>query len=80
MGTADRQSPWRADAEEEEGGPDVGNTDVGSAAVYRTGCAGRIVAFSETDGGRYLVTLAGLLRFDVATEVAAEGISFSAER
>ncbi len=49
------------------GNTDVGNTDVGSAAVYRTGCAGRIVAFSETGDGRYLITLAGLLRFDVST-------------
>ncbi len=38
-------------------------------ALYRTGCAGRIVAFSETDDGRLLITLAGLCRFDVAEEV-----------
>ena len=47
--------------------------DVGSAAVYRTGCAGRIVAFSEIDDGRYLITLAGLLRFDVAREETGQG-------
>ncbi len=56
-----------------EAAPEVGNTDVGSAAVYRTGCAGRIVAFSETDDGRYLITLAGLLRFDVAAEGTEHG-------
>ena len=38
-------------------------------ALWRTGCAGRIVAFSETDDGRYLITLSGLCRFDVAEEV-----------
>ena len=38
-------------------------------ALYRTGCAGRIVAFSETDDGRLLITLAGLCRFDVEDEV-----------
>jgi Lon protease-like protein len=43
--------------------------DVGRAAVYPTGCAGRIVAFSETDDGRYLITLAGLLRFRVLREL-----------
>lgn len=38
-------------------------------AVYQTGCAGRIVAFSETDDGRYLITLSGLCRFDIAEEM-----------
>lgn len=44
--------------------------DVGAAAVYRTGCAGRLVAFNETDDGRYLSRLAGLIRFDVTEELA----------
>lgn len=42
--------------------------DVGSAPVFPIGCAGRIVAFSETEDGRYLVTLAGLIRFRVVEE------------
>ena len=45
--------------------------DVGAAPVYGTGCAGRITAFSETDDGRYLITLTGLIRFDVARELPA---------
>ena len=36
--------------------------------VYRTGCAGRITSFSETDDGRYLITLSGIARFDIADE------------
>jgi uncharacterized protein len=32
------------------------------------GCAGRIVEFSETDDGRYLITLLGIARFRVAGE------------
>ena len=28
-------------------------------ALYRTGCAGRMIAFSETEDGRYLITLTG---------------------
>jgi len=44
--------------------------DAGAAPVYRTGCAGRIVSFSETDDGRYLVTLKGLLRFRIQDELA----------
>ncbi|MBK1671383.1 hypothetical protein CKO28_25615 [Rhodovibrio sodomensis] len=43
--------------------------DAGAAPVYRTGCAGRIVSFSETDDGRYLVTLKGLLRFRIQEEL-----------
>jgi Lon protease-like protein len=38
-------------------------------SLYKTGCAGRITAFSETDDGRYLVTLLGICRFDVEDEV-----------
>ena len=37
--------------------------------LYKTDCAGRITAFSETDDGRYLVTLLGICRFDVEHEV-----------
>jgi uncharacterized protein len=39
-------------------------------ALYGVGCAGRIIAFSETEDGRYLITLDGLLRFDVKRELA----------
>lgn len=38
-------------------------------ATYRTGCAGRIVQFAETPDGRYLITLAGLVRFDIGSEL-----------
>ena len=39
--------------------------------IYETGCVGRITSFTETDDGRYLVTLSGLLRFDVLRELPA---------
>ena len=39
--------------------------------VYRTGCAGRITSFHETDDGRYLISLTGVCRFDVAEELGA---------
>ena len=45
--------------------------DTGSASVYPTGCAGRIIQFHETDDGRYIVTLKGVSRFDVAAELPA---------
>lgn len=37
--------------------------------LFQTGCAGRITAFEETDDGRYLATLTGISRFNVAQEL-----------
>jgi Lon protease-like protein len=39
------------------------------AALYDTGCVGRITAFEENEEGRYVITLTGLCRFDVAKEI-----------
>lgn len=36
------------------------------------GCAGKIVSFSETGDGRYLISLAGVCRFDVAEEMSTD--------
>ena len=52
--------------------PSTDSEDPGSAETYKTGCAGRIVAFQETEDGRFLITLAGLIRFDVASELPLE--------
>ncbi len=38
-------------------------------AVYPVGCAGRITTFSETDDGRYLITLTGVSRFRIREEL-----------
>jgi Lon protease-like protein len=37
--------------------------------LYRVGCLGRVSSFSETDDGRLLITLTGLLRFSIADEL-----------
>ncbi len=37
--------------------------------LYKSGCAGRITSFEETDDGRYLITLTGVARFDVVEEL-----------
>ena len=37
--------------------------------VYRTGCAGRLTSFAESEDGRYLITLSGLARFDISEEM-----------
>lgn len=42
----------------------------GDPALYDTGCAGRIARFEETPDGRYLISLKGLCRFDIAGELA----------
>ena len=39
-------------------------------ALFRIGCVGRLSAFSETDDGRYQVTLTGVVRFEVSAELA----------
>lgn len=36
------------------------------------GCAGRITSYSETDDGRYLISLTGICRFGVAAELPVE--------
>jgi Lon protease-like protein len=37
--------------------------------LHQIGCAGKVTAFSETDDGRYMVTLAGASRFRLMDEV-----------
>ncbi|MBN9889577.1 LON peptidase substrate-binding domain-containing protein [Salipiger abyssi] len=41
----------------------------GGTGLHRIGCAGRVTQFSETEDGRYMITLTGLSRFRVLTEV-----------
>ncbi len=40
--------------------------------LYRTGCLGRISSFSETEDGRFLITLSGLIRFTIIEEVESQ--------
>ena len=37
--------------------------------LHQIGCAGRVTQFSETEDGRYLITLSGMSRFRVLREV-----------
>jgi hypothetical protein len=39
-------------------------------AIYRTGCAGRISSFNETNDGRFLITLTGVCRFAIVEELS----------
>lgn len=38
-------------------------------ALHSIGCAGRVTQFSETEDGRYLITLSGISRFRIRQEV-----------
>ena len=40
----------------------------GTPALAAIGCAGRVTAFSETDDGRYMITLTGVSRFRLKHE------------
>ena len=44
--------------------------------VESVGCAGRVIAFEETDDGRYQVTLSGLIRFKTRNELPRNGGGF----
>lgn len=37
--------------------------------LHRIGCAGRVTQFSETEDGRYMITLTGISRFRIVDEV-----------
>lgn len=49
--------------------PSAGQEQATVPDLYSTGCAGRIVQFSETEDGRYLTTLLGVARFETTSEV-----------
>lgn len=42
----------------------------GEDALHQIGCAGRITQFSETEDGRYMITMTGVSRFRVLQEVS----------
>ena len=44
--------------------------DPGLPSLTAVGCLGRITSFAETSDGRYLITLTGLCRFRVTSELA----------
>ncbi|MCK8785760.1 LON peptidase substrate-binding domain-containing protein [Roseomonas sp. NAR14] len=37
--------------------------------LYRTGCLGRLSSFAETEDGRLLITLTGVIRYEVTSEL-----------
>lgn len=41
----------------------------GPSNLYGVGCAGRLTGFNETEDGRYLITLTGIRRFNLGSEL-----------
>jgi Lon protease-like protein len=46
-----------------------GGIDEDCPSLHRTGCAGRITSYSETNDGRIVMVLTGLCRFEVEQEL-----------
>ena len=40
--------------------------------LFKIGCMGKITSFNETDDGRYIVILNGLIRFKIINEIKSE--------
>ena len=49
--------------------PDPLSKREGGDGLYRIGCAGRVTQFSETEDGRYMITLTGMSRFRIRQEI-----------
>ena len=50
--------------------PDPGQpAGANGPALFKAGCLGRLSSFSETEDGRFLITLTGVIRFRVAAEL-----------
>jgi hypothetical protein len=45
---------------------------VNGPSLFHVGCLGRLSSFSETDDGRYLITLTGVIRFAIAQELPTQ--------
>lgn len=52
--------------------PEQDTLDDDKVSLYKVGCLGRITSFMETDDGRYLISLQGLIRYNVTEETPAE--------
>ena len=46
----------------------INNEKTLSPSLHQIGCLGKIISFKETDGGRYLIDLKGIIRFKILEE------------
>ena len=61
--------PRTPDLDDNRGASGYGNDE---PVLYKIGCAGRITSFTESEDGRYLLTLSGVCRFDIGEEMAGK--------
>lgn len=57
--------------------PDEGNVESprgGNVPLKRIGCAGRLTAYQELDDGRRLITLTGVARFELTSELGDDTV------
>ena len=50
----------------------AGSTDKIIPNLYKIGCLGKITSFRETEDGRYLIELKGLIRFEIINELKTD--------
>ena len=50
--------------------PHPADQDARKPRLQQTGCAGKIIEFSETEDGRYLISLSGVYRFNIDEELS----------
>ena len=48
----------------------VNNENSLAPSLHKIGCLGKITSFKETDDGRYLIDLKGIIRFKIVKEIA----------
>ena len=49
--------------------PKSSSGEINSPKLHQIGCLGKITSFKETEDGRYLIELKGLIRFEIMKEV-----------
>ena len=54
--------------------PKSSENDDNSPGLHDIGCLGKITSFKETEDGRYMIELKGLIRFKVITEIKSRNI------
>ena len=52
--------------------PKIKKDNQSAPVVYEVGCLGKITSFNETDDGRYLIELKGILRFNTLEEIISD--------
>ncbi len=52
--------------------PKIKKDDQNTPRLYDVGCLGKIISFTETDDGRYLIELKGIIRFNIIKEINSE--------